>query len=415
MGFQYGLSGLNAAARNLDVIGNNVANSNTVGAKASKAEFAELYATSLSGGSGFGGIGVSVAGVSQSFAQGDISASNNPLDMAINGNGFFQMQSSNGTATYGRNGQFKLDKDGYIVNNQGSKLMGYQGNGSGAVPVGVPGPLKIDTSDVKPKATDSASMTLNLDARLKNVPGSAAFDPTKSDSYSSATSMSVFDAQGGERTLSVYFQKTGANAWDVYAVADGAQVGTGRVGHLQFDAAGQLDTAASSGTTNPIALAIPALTTASGSTLGAVNVDVDMSKLTQFGSAFSVTDLKQDGYASGRLSGYSVANDGTIQARYTNGQTVAQGQIVLASFTNPQGLQPLGGNAWQQTVASGAPLVGVPGSASLGQLQSGALESSNVDLTAELVNMITAQRSYQANAQTIRAQDQMLQTIVNLR
>ncbi len=413
MGFQHGLSGLNAAARNLDVIGNNVANSNTVGAKSTRAEFADLYANSLSGaGASFSGIGVTVAAVTQTFTQGDIATTANPLDMAINGKGFFQMY-QNGVLSFTRNGQFKVDKDGYIVNAQGNKLMGYRGDGTGGVPVGVPGPLQVDVSDVKPKATDAAQMTLNLDARSSNV--TLPFNSQSTDTYSGATSLAVYDGQGIERTLSVYFQKTANNVWDVYAAADGQGVGAGRVGTLQFDSTGALDTSATSATTTPINLAIPSYTTPDGKNLGSINMTLDLARLTQFGSSFSVADLKQNGYTAGRLAGFSVGGDGTMLARYTNGQTIAQGQVVLANFANPQGLAPQGGNGWQQTIASGPPLTAAPGTGSLGVLQSGAVEQSNVDLTGELVNMITAQRSYQANAQTIRTQDQVLQTIVNLR
>ena len=406
MSFQSGLSGLNAAARNLDVIGHNVANSNTVGAKASRAEFADVYANSLNGGGGsFAGIGVMVSDVGQQFTQGDIATSSNPLDMAINGSGFFRLNNG-GVMSYSRNGQFQLDKDGYIVNAQGARLTGYLADDSGNINVGVPQDLRLNSRDTSPKATTEATVSMNLDAR--STPPVGAFDLDDATTYQGATSMSVYDQQGQAHTLSLYFRNTGVNTWDVYAASDGTQLGTGPVSQLTFQPDGRLDSTA---TTVPVALSVPV----AGGAGGTLNVDLDMGKATQFGSIYGVSELTQDGFTTGRLVGFTMSADGVLQARYTNGQTLAQGQVALATFANPQGLSPLGGNAWAETATSGQPLVGSPGSGSLGVLQSGATESSNVDLTAELVNMISAQRAYQANAQTIKTQDQVMQTIVNLR
>lgn len=406
MSFQQGLSGLAAAARNLDVIGNNVANSNTVGAKSSRAEFADVYANSLYGaGNSFFGIGVDIAAIHQQFTQGDISTTNNPLDMAINGRGFFRM-SDNGTLTYTRNGQFLLDKNGYITNAQGSRLTGFPADANGKIAAGVPGDLRLTTGDIAPKASSEAALSVNLDAR-ETTP-TAAFSLTDSTSYSGATSMAVYDTQGQEHTVALYFRNTGANSWDVFASADGTQVGAAAVGNLSFGTDGKLVAATS---TTPLSLTVPVGAAAGGNQ----TIAIDLSKMTQFGTSFSVSELTQNGYATGRLAGFSISPDGTILARYSNGQTQAQGQVALANFVNPQGLQPLGGNQWAETAASGQPLVGAPDTGSLGVLQAGAVEQSNVDLTAELVNMITAQRAYQANAQTVRTQDQVLQTIVNLR
>jgi len=405
MSFQQGLSGLNAASRNLDVIGNNVANANTVGAKASRAEFADVYATSLSGaGSSFNGIGVSVADVTQQFTQGDITTTNSALDMAINGRGFFRM-SNDGEMTYTRNGQFQLDKNGYIVNAQGGRLTGYPADANGQVNAGVPVDLRLQTGDIAPRATDAGTVVANLDAAA-TTPASP-FGVADATSYNGATSLAVFDSQGAEHTVAVYFRKAADNTWDVYGAADGTAVGAGPLGTFSFGADGRLlPTSAKSVTVN-----VP-ISAAAGGTL---SVPLDLSRLTQFGSSFSVSELAQTGSAAGRLSGFAIGSDGTVLARYTNGQTLAQGRVVLANFTNPQGLASLGGNQWAETADSGAPMSGSPGAGSLGVIQSGALEQSNVDLTAELVNMITAQRLYQANAQTIRTQDQIMQTIVNLR
>ncbi|MCD6681986.1 MAG: flagellar hook protein FlgE [Burkholderiaceae bacterium] len=404
MSFQQGLSGLNAAARNLDVIGNNVANSNTVGAKASRAEFADIYATSLYGaGTHYNGIGVTVAAITQQFTQGDIATTNSALDMAINGRGFFRM-SDGGEITYTRNGQFQLDKEGYLVNAQGGRLTGYPADANGRVMAGVPGELRLQTGDVAPKATVNGAITANLDARATAPGATNPFNINDGASYNGATSLAVYDSQGAEHTVAVYFRQTATpNEWQVYTAADGTVAGPNT---FNFDSSGKLVT-----TPATLTVAVPD-STGAGPTFP---VTLDLSKMTQFGSAFSVSELSQDGFAAGRLSGFSIASDGTVVSRYTNGKTLAQGRVVLVNFTNPQGLQPLGGNQWAETADSGAPMAGTPGAGSLGVIQSGAVEQSNVDLTAELVNMITAQRVYQANAQTIRTQDQVMQTIVNLR
>ena len=400
MGFQQGLAGLNAAARNLDVIGNNVANSGTIGFKSARAEFADVYATSVYGtGTSSPGIGVSVSDLAQQFTQGDLATSTNALDIAINGGGFYRL-SNNGAISYSRNGQFKLDKDGFIVNAQSMRLTGYPAGANGAINAGVPQELRLDTSDIPPSATTSAQIGVALNATA-TVP-TAAFDPADGTSYNNGTSIGVYDSLGREHALAIYFRKTADNAWEVHGSVDGGAPIS--FGPMTFDSTGVL-------TSSPdFSVALPA---AGGS--APQTVSLSLAGATQFGSDFSVSALEQDGHAAGRLAGFSVGADGTILSRYTNGETIARGQIALANFTNPQGLQSQGGNQWVETTDSGQPLVGAPGSGTLGVLQSGALEASNVDLTAELVNMITAQRVYQANAQTIKTNDQLLQTIVNLR
>lgn len=407
MGFQHGLSGLNAASRNLDVIGNNVANANTVGFKSSRAEFSDLYAGTLATNAGSTiGLGVNVSSVTQQFSQGNITTTNNPLDVAINGGGFFRMSNA-GSVSYSRNGQFQVDNSGYIVNSSGSRLTGYPVDAAGQLTTGAPTELRISSADLQPKATSEVGMVLNLDSR-KTAP-TGAFQASDASTYSSATSMTVYDSQGNAGALSLYFVKGSApNQWDVHATLDGVAVGSGSIGSLQFNADGTLDTAASA---TPFNLS---LTSANGATY-TDPLPLDFSGTTQFGSAFGVNSLEQDGYSAGKLTGISIDSNGTVLGRYSNGQSMTQGQVALATFGNNQGLAPIGGNQWVETTASGSPMVGAPGTSSLGSLQSGALEDSNVDLTQELVNMITAQRTYQANAQTIKTQDQVLQTLVNLR
>lgn len=402
MSFQQGLSGLNAAAQNLDVIGNNVSNASTVGFKQSKAEFADVYANSLTGAGGSQvGIGVKVSQVAQQFTQGNITASNNPLDMAINGGGFFRMD-NNGLITFQRNGQFQLDKNGYIVNSSGDKLTGYTANSSGVLSTGSAGPLSISTSDLAPKQTSSINAVLNLDS-TSAVPVTTPFSMTDPTSFNTSTAVSVYDSLGNSHTLQSYYVKTAPGTWDVYASTDGGAAAA--AGTLNFNSSGAL--------TTPMPFSVSVAVTSGAAT--PFNVAVDFTGTTQFGSAFSVNTLNQDGYTSGRLASFSVGADGTVVGSYTNGQTNVLGQVVLANFANPNGLQPLGNNQWGETATSGTPLVGTPTTGSLGTLQSSALEESNVDLTAELVNMITAQRVYQANAQTIKTEDQVMQTLVNLR
>ena len=419
MGFQQGLSGLNASALNLDVIGNNIANANTYGSKDSRAEFADVYANALGGTSNAIGLGTTLSTVAQQFTQGNITTTNNPLDIAINGAGFFQVSSSNGAISYTRNGQFKVDKLGYIVNDQTQRLLGYPADATGTVIAGTASPLLMPTAGITPAVTSKITMEMNLDARSGvTLPAAGPVinfsDPT---TYNNATSQTVYDAKGQDVALTYYFQKTGTDTWNVYVAANGVPLATSGGNPapsttITFPANGGTPTAP----VGTVALNIPSVTNAAGATSVPISgVALSLTGATQYGSQFGVTALTQDGYAPGQFIGAQIDGNGVISARYSNGQTKPAGQLELATFRDPQGLQPMGGNGWAQSAASGGPVVGVPGSGNLGVLQAGALEESNVDLTSELVNMITAQRSYQANAQTIKTQDQILQTIVNLR
>ena len=419
MSFQQGLSGLNASSKSLEVIGNNIANANTFGAKVSRAEFADVYANAIGGTSNAIGIGTTIGAVTQQFTQGNITSTDNPLDVAINGGGFFELKNSSGVLSYSRNGQFKVDNTGFIVNNQGGKLMGYPADATGVIIPGTASALQMPTAGITPAVTTKIAMEMNLDSRSAvTLPVAGApinfADPS---TYNNATSQTVYDAKGQDVALTYYFQKTGTDTWNVYVAANGVPLATSGGNPapstpITFPTNGGAPTAP----VGTVALNIPAVTNAAGATSVPISgVALSLTGATQYGSQFGVTALTQDGYAPGQFIGAQIDSNGVISARYSNGQTKPAGQIELATFRDPQGLQPMGGNAWVQSAASGGPVVGVPGSGSLGVLQAGALEESNVDLTAELVNMITAQRSYQANAQTIKTQDQILQTIVNLR
>jgi flagellar hook protein FlgE len=409
MSFQQGLSGLNAASKNLEVIGNNVANASTVGFKQSQAVFSDVYARSLSGGGGSQiGVGTKMDQVVQQFTQGNISTTNNPLDLSINGNGFFRME-NNGAVTYTRNGQFQLDKAGYIVNANGSRLTGYQVNANGELAGGAPQELNISSADLAPRATGNAQLVINLDSRSE-VPASTPFVASDSASYNYTTSLPVYDSLGNMHTLQTYYVKTGNGDWDIYGSLNGQTLNAGAaIGQLEFDENGALT--AASQATMPFGLAMP-MTNGAATPL---TVQMDYRTSTQTGSSSGVTTLLPDGYAPGRLAGFGIGNDGTILGRYTNGESAILGQVALATFTNANGLEPLGDNTWGETPNSGPALVGSPGSGTLGLLRASTVEESNVDLTAELVRMITAQRNYQANAQTIKTQDQAMQTLVNMR
>jgi flagellar hook protein FlgE len=511
MSFQQGLSGLNGAAKSLDVIGNNIANANTVGFKGSAAQFADVYASSLSGAAGnTAGIGSKVSNIAQQFTQGNIEASNNPLDIAINGGGFFRMVSG-GTVQYSRNGQFSLDKDGFLVNAQGAKLTGYGVGTTGQVLAGAPIPVQIDAADLKPVATTQVDTQMNLNSGDK-VPATVPFDANDPSSYNKQVPVDVYDSLGNAHVMSLFYVKSSTDGqWDVYMGSDGVEwkaqevaaaaqgtdaahagvnsartkweadvkasppvaatiaadlldyaqkagamvkaaaitagadaatqaaidaailsagnangftpddvdktiaaavkVPASPIGHLNFDTNGVLSTASSS--TLPLTATFP-IFPPTGATLSQA-IDIGFAGTTQYGAPTSEKKTSQDGYTAGHLQQFSAGADGVILGQYSNGRSRPLGQIVLANFENPNGLSPLGNNVWAETSNSGTPIVGVPNTGNLGVLQSSAVENSNVDLTAELVNMITAQRVYQANAQTIKTQDSVLQTLVNLR
>lgn len=413
MAFQTGLSGLNAAAQSLDVIGNNVANAGTVGFKQSRVLFADVFANSLSGsGATAIGIGTKVAAIEQEFTQGAITVTNNPLDIAVNGKGFFRL-SNGGAITYTRDGQFHLDNNGYLVNTQGFQVTGYGVDTSGNIVPTSPVPLQISSAQLAPTATSSFKASLNLDSG-ESQPATAVFNAADPTSYNNSTSGTVIDSLGNSHVLTFYFVKTAtAGQWSVHGTVDGTAAtnvnfggGAGTPATLNFNSSGAMTTAMP---ITPVALTI------AGGATSPLSFGLDLTGTTQFGADFAVNSIYQDGFASGRLAGYNIGGDGVIVGNYTNGQTRNLGQFVLANFADSRGLAPSGSTNWEETATSGLPVVGAPKSGDLGALQSGATESSNVDLTAELVNMITAQRVYQANAQSIKTEDAVLQTLVNLK
>ncbi|MCL1861442.1 MAG: flagellar hook protein FlgE [Proteobacteria bacterium] len=409
MGFSQGLSGLNTSSRALDVISNNIANTSTVGFKASNAVFADVYAGSLTGVSSAIqiGYGSKITAVYQSFIDGIPTTTNNPLDMAIIGNGFYIIQRFDGTTAYSRNGQFDINKDGYVVTPLGEKVMGVKADDNGFLPTsgGIIEPLFVSQEDCAPKATASVDIRSgNLDAD-DDLPLHAPFDPTDLDSYNFMHPVGVFDSLGGQHMLAVYFVKTAPGAWDAYAMLDNDATTLSPATALNFDAYGKP-------VATPVQIPYTAALTNSAATM---NITIDLTNLNQYGSKSAINDLAQDGYTMGRIAGIVVNQDGIIQGRYTNGQAKNLGQVMLATFRSNQGLTRVGDNLWVESPESGPPIVGRPRSGLNGLISGGQVEESNVDLTQELVNMIIQQRNYQANAQTIRTQDQIMQTLVNLR
>ncbi|MEX2257909.1 MAG: flagellar hook protein FlgE [Woeseia sp.] len=399
MPFAIALSGLNAASADLGVTANNVANVNTTGFKMSRAEFAEVYAA----GSNAGGSGTRLSAVSQLFTEGNMDFTENDLDLAIGGEGFFVM-SDNGARTYTRAGAFSVDNEGHIVNAQRQRLQAYPSAGNGLFNTGSPADIQLTTGANPPNATTRAAVGLNLPADAE-VPA-VAFDSSDPTSFNHTTSVTIYDSLGAAHTATMYFIKdAAANTWNTEVEIDGtavtgsSQVVFGNDGTLQSPAGG--------------VMSLNAYTPTNGS--ADISLDMDFNNTTQFGNAFGVNSLSQDGFTTGRLTGVSVDPNGVIFAGYTNGQSTPLGKLALANFANPQGLQQVGNTGWAGSFASGDALLGEAGTASFGDIQSGALEASNVDLTAQLVKMITSQRNFQANSQMISTADTVTQTVMNIR
>ena len=427
MGFQHGLSGLKAASAKLDVTGNNIANANTVGFKQSQAQFSDVFANSLGGGKNQIGIGTQVAAIAQEFAQGNVTSSDNPLDVAITGNGFFRTN-NNGTVSYTRNGQFHLDKDGFLVNANSYNVTGFAADASGQIIPNIPVNLRLPTSDLTPKPTANFATGVNLDARTEVPSSLPPFNANNPVTYAHSTSGEIFDSLGNSHILNLFFQKTAPTEWSVFATVDGAAEtdsgllnfglplgvtfgGGGGFTSLTFDSNGIMTTP-----TGPVDITVDfqEIDATKWGAIPNLTFSFDLTRSTQFGNKFGVNMMNQDGFTSGRLAGYSISDNGEIRGSYTNGVTRTLGQLALAGFSNPNGLKPMGNNQWAETAESGLPLIGTPETGVLGSLQSSAVEESNVDLTSELVSLIMTQRVYQANAKTIQTQDAVMQSIMNI-
>ena len=395
MSFSIATSGLNAISQQLGAISNNIANTGTVGYKSGRAEFAALYAQSQP-------LGVGVTGVTQSITRGgNIISSSNSLDLAISGNGFFVVRDSTGTTSFTRAGYFGTDKDGNLVNNLGMNMQGYPVDANGNLQVGTVSNLSIMSGSIPAKATQKINFTANFDANAKAP--TSPFSPTDDTSYNNTYTTEIFDSLGREHTLTQYFVKDSDNKWTAHLRLDGQEltVPAGSKMAVEFSNSGVL--AKPVGMTNlEIAIA------------GADPLAIEMSYAgtTQYGSDFSVSRNQGDGYASGERTGQQVDEKGNVYATFSNGERMLQGQLIIANFANPNGLQSQDGTTWAQTGSSGSPLIGAPGSGLLGYIKSNALEESNVDLTSELVGLMSAQRNYQANTKVISTNDNMMNALM---
>ncbi|EPC9281600.1 flagellar hook protein FlgE [Citrobacter freundii] len=396
MSYEIAATGLNAVNEQLDGISNNIANSGTVGYKSMTTQFSAMYA-------GTQAMGVSVAGSAQSISTGgSMVSTGNALDLAINDDGFFVMCDSAGNISYTRAGSFVTDKNGYIVNASGDYLQGYPVDDSGTLQTGTVTDIQIKTGNIPAQATDSMTFTANFDASDETIDRSSVpFDANNSDTYTDSYTTTVYDSLGNEHSVSQYFTKTADNTWEVQYTFDGeAQTGVPPTA-LTFDPnTGKL--------TSPTT---PQTITFTTNEAAPISMTVDYSDCTQYGSDFSVTTNSATGYASATQNGVQVDDDGKVYATYSNGERMLQGQVVLATFPDENGLEAVSGTAWVQTGESGTPLIGTPGSGSCGTLSSGMLESSNVDITNELVNLMTAQRNYQANTKVISTSTQLDQAL----
>lgn len=430
MPFQTALSGLNAAQTNLSVTGHNIANASTIGFKRSRAEFADVYATSFTTTSQVGS-GVRVASVTQQFAQGNIEFTDNSLDLAISGDGFFIIRDPDGAEFYTRAGAFQINKDGYVVNSKGQFLIGYPFE-EGVAQSSQLDSLQVSSEMSEASPTRNTTININLSADAIAItdtnrdaiddildeldPPPAALEdfplaPADPNSYNFSTSTTVYDSLGKPHTQTFYFVRNevddpdtdNPNSWTVLMALGGRVIAAEQ---LEFGADGRID-GASEIFSDVIYLRQPEAED--------LELSVNLGDSTQFSGSSVVNMLRQDGFPTGRISGIVIENNGEVFARYTNGESKILGSVSVARFENVNGLQPVGDTNWAATFESGARTVGVPGTGAYGQIQSGGLESSNVDLSAQLVNMIIAQRDFQANAKMISTADQMTQTVINIR
>ena len=439
MSFSTAISGVNAATSDLNVISNNIANASTTGFKASTAEFAEVFASSLLGsGAAATGQGVALSEIRADFSQGNIEFTNNALDLAISGNGFFVLRGDSGGQEFSRAGGFRVDREGFLVNAQGQRLQGFQATEDGEI-TGLLDDLFIDTTLIEPSATTEVTLTSNLDSR--DLAPANAFDPTDPLTYNNSTSTTIYDSLGNAHVVNVYYVKDDAattaglappaagttqTSYSVFTTIDGVAVYDDTTpgapvanGTLLFDSSGQIlnsPTDPNYPTEIPTDIWVPLDT--NGDPNGAVatnSINIDLAATTQFGTDFAVSSIVQDGFGAGQLIAFEIDQSGVAFARFTNGQSKAIGQVALAAFQNNNGLQPVGSTNFSETFNSGAPTIGAPGGGGRGNIQSSAVEAANVDITAELVNLIIAQRNFQANAQVISANDQLTTAIINLR
>lgn len=405
MPFRIALSGLNAASSDLGVTANNIANVNTTGFKGSRAQFAEVFAVGAqSVSTSQAGSGVRLANISQQFTQGNIDFTENSLDLAISGEGFFVLSDS-GQRLYTRAGNFSVDRDGFVVNPNGLRVQSYPVGADGLFNTGNLTNLQLNTGANPPNASENVSFGINLPAN-ETQPINAVFDPDDASSFNYTTAVTVYDTLGAAHTATSYFIKgANPNEWTVQTTIDGNIVGVAQA--FEFGSDGRL--------TLPANGAVTLASYDPGNGADPLDLNLRFVDTTQFGESFGVNSVVQDGFTTGRLTGLEVSPTGVVFAQFTNGQSTSLGKLALATFVNPQGLQQDGDTNWAESFQSGDAALGDAGTARFGLIQAGALEASNVDLTAQLVNMITAQRNFQANAQMISTADTVTQTVINIR
>ncbi|PXV52620.1 flagellar hook protein FlgE [Dyella jiangningensis] len=401
MALNTALSGINAAQSDLNVIANNIANANTTGFKGSRAEFADIYAvTGLNLNSTAVGSGVRLQDVAQQFNQGDIQTTSNSLDLAISGNGFFVVNNGSGVQ-YTRAGDFQKNPNGYITTPDGAHLQMYKANGAGGFDTSTLTDFNWVTAQSNATATSTITLSSNLPASA-TVPTNA-FSTTDSTSYNAAAPVTVYDSQGGSHQATVYYVKTGTNTWDANLYVDGQSAGTQPV---TFDTTGKLATP-TNGT-----LAFNTVNLGNGSS--PLTLSLNVTNTTQYGTDYSAGTIQQNGFEAGTLSSIDIDSKGVITAYYSNNQSTQIGQVAIANFANVQGLRQMGNTTWAASTDSGPAVMGTASVGQFGSIQSGALESSNTaDTTAQLVNMIQAQRDYQANAQVLSTDNTLASALFN--
>ncbi|MFL1907842.1 flagellar hook protein FlgE [Plesiomonas shigelloides] len=389
MSFNIGLSGLKSTSEQMNTISHNIANGSTAGFKSSRTEFQDVYSATFGGGQANG---VAVSNIRQSFATGSMTTTGRNADLAINGDGFFVVE-NNGQKFYTRAGIFDTRQDKNnpsmlnLVSPDGSLLLGKGGQ-----------PITIDQADQAPKASTKGSLGLNLDSGAPVIDAAKPFDINDPATYNSTSTVKVYDKLGNEHQVTQYYRKTADGHWDMHVAMDNTEIPAAKQS-LEFDGTGKL--------TKP-SPANPTINLPNGQ-----DIALDMSAMTQYGGGFSINSVSSDGYAAGKFANWSFESDGTVVARYTNGEKVSQGQLQLARFTNNEGLQPAGGNRWTETFASGQAMTGVAGEGQLGGILTGRYENSNVNITDEMVGLMGAQSSYQANAKSIQVANEMTKILFN--
>lgn len=401
-----GISGLSANGTAMSIIGDNIANTNTVGFKSGRASFGDVLSQNLVGSAGNVqiGRGVMLTGVDQVFTQGSFQSTESGLDIAIDGDGFFLVKDAANNGTYyTRAGQFNVDKSGFLVNPEGYRVQGYQASATGAITSSL-GDLSLSSTFIAPIASTIATVSANLDAGSSIIV--PPFNPADPTTYNFSTGITIYDSLGQGHLENAYFRKTAVgppSTWNVYA--PGSTAGNAAIGALTFDAVGQLTGG------SPIAANFAYLG-------GPLSFDFGLgtsSAATQYAAPSAVLSQSSNGYPSGSLTSVSIDQSGLITGLFSNGITRGIGEIALGKFQNPNGLMKYGRNLYVANLDSGQATVGAPGTGGYGRTLSNSLELSNVDIAREFVNMITAQRGFQASSKIITTSDEMMSDIINLK